>query len=212
MRRRLIRKRHTALPVALLCALAGLAGCRPGTPDTAASAPLGPSSPTGPAGNAGVGTQSPTPAGTPGTTGCRKAELAVTTAGQSGGSGHRGVVLVFTNSGTRSCQLRGYPGVAALDAAGAQVAQARRTSAGYLGGLASGAQIPAVTLSAGQSASAMVEALAFNAADGSACTAYRGLLVTAPDDVESTRLPWDTDGCSDLQVHPVVPGTTGRAG
>ena len=101
--------------------------------------------------------------------------------------------------------------LAAVDADGSQVAQARRTPKGYLGGLAAGSP-PVLTLAPGESASALVEALAFNAFDGSACKAFGGLLVTVPDDTVATRLPWDSDGCSDLEVHPVVAGTTGRSG
>jgi Protein of unknown function (DUF4232) len=122
------------------------------------------------------------------------------------------VVLVFTNTGAVPCGTRGYPGVAALNAGGAQIAQAARTTSGYLGGLGAGRAIPNVTLPAGGAASAMVEALAFNASDGSACTAYAGLLVTPPDETHSVKLPWGSDGCSALQIHPMVPGTTGRLG
>jgi hypothetical protein len=134
----------------------------------------------------------------------------VSTGAQNAGSGHRSVVLLFTNTTGQPCRLTGYPGVAGMDTRDAQVAQAQRTPKGYLGGLASG-RPPVVTLAPGQSASALVEALAFNASDGSACTPFAGLLVTAPDDTVSTRLPWGNDGCSDLQVHPVVAGTSGRS-
>jgi hypothetical protein len=58
----------------------------------------------------------------------------------------------------------------------------------------------------------MMQAMTFNVADGSACTTYAGLLVTVPDDTESTRLPWGNDGCSEPETHPVVLGTDGRAG
>lgn len=190
-----------------------LTGCQP----TAPTAPATPGPPPVPASSALASGPAPagsrataSPAGAAALAGCTKAGLALSTGSPSSGSGHRSVVVVFTNTANRPCRLVGYPGVAALNAGGDQVAQARRTAGGYLGGLAGGGQPPVVTLLAGQSASAMVEAMAFNPADGSACAGYRGLLVTAPDDVESTRLPWDTDGCADLQVHPVVPGTTGR--
>lgn len=126
------------------------------------------------------------------------------------GSGHRGVALILTNTGGRACRVSGYPGVGGLDAGGKRV-QARQTPGGYLGGLGSGSP-STVTLVPGASASALVEALAFNASDGSACAAFGGLLVTVPDDTVVTRLSWQTDACSDLQVHPVVPGTTGRTG
>src|SRR3989442_952190 len=69
---------------------------------------------------------------------CRRPGVVVSVGAHDAGSGHRGVVLVFTNTGAQPCRLFGYPGVAGLDAGGAQVAQARRTPNGYLGGLASG--------------------------------------------------------------------------
>jgi len=70
---------------------------------------------------------------------------------------------------------------------------------------------PVVSLAAGASASATVEALAFDQA-GNACTAYAGLLVTPPDETHSVRVAWGSDGCSELEIHPVVAGTTGQAG
>jgi uncharacterized protein DUF4232 len=120
------------------------------------------------------------------------------------------MALVFTNTGSVACRLHGYPTVAALDGHDAQVALATQTKNGYMGGLAAGKAIPDVTLSPGGSASALVEALAFNASNGSACTAYAALLVTPPNETHSARLAWTNDGCSDLQVHPIVPGVTGR--
>jgi hypothetical protein len=207
---------RTGLLVALVCTGGMLSAC--GTQAAAAgdsapaTTPPGAAAPAAaaPSGTAPAPAQ---PAGAPDTATppCRRPGVVVSAGGQGAGSGHRGVVLVFTNTGARACRLVGYPGVAGLDAAGSQVAQARRTPSGYLGGLLSGGAPPVVTLAAGQSASAMVEALAFNAPDGSACTAFAGMLVTVPDDTVTTRLPWGNDGCGDLQVHPVVAGSTGRS-
>ncbi|MGI5239129.1 DUF4232 domain-containing protein [Dactylosporangium sp. CA-139066] len=133
---------------------------------------------------------------------CRAASgLKVTAGPQNAGSGHRSVTLVFTNRGARPCRMTGYPGVAALDAGGGQVAQAKRTLHGYLGGAQS---VQTVTIPAGGTAEAVVEAMAFNPADGSACAAYAGLLVTPPDDTASTQLPWGNDGCAELEIHPVT--------
>jgi hypothetical protein len=120
------------------------------------------------------------------------------------------MVLVFTNTGGSVCRLFGYPGVAALDSGGTQIEQATRTTSGYLGGLAAGHTAQAAYLSKGESAAAIVEALAFNSSGGSACTAYAGLLVTPPNETHSIKLAWDNDGCSGLQIHPVVLGTTGQ--
>jgi hypothetical protein len=137
---------------------------------------------------------------------CTVDKLKVTAVDGGAGSGHRAVVLLFTNTSGSPCRLYGYPGVAALDSHGAQVAQARRTLSGYLGGTTQPAAN--VDIASGQSASAMVEASAAGS-DGSSCVAYPAILVTPPDETRSIKLAWPGDGCSDLQIHPVVPGTTG---
>jgi Protein of unknown function (DUF4232) len=137
---------------------------------------------------------------------CTLDKLKVTTGTGDAGTGHRSIPLIFTNTSSAPCRLYGYPGVAALDGHGNQVAQARRTLSGYLGGTTTG---PAnVDISGGQSASALVELIAFNV-DGTACTAYPALLVTPPDETHSVKVAIGTDGCSDPQIHPVVPGITG---
>ncbi len=133
---------------------------------------------------------------------CTAAHLEITLAQGGSGSGHRSAVLTFRNTGSGTCQLYGYPGVAGLDAHGAQLEQAARTTSGYLGGLR-GTTMAVVNLSAGQSASATVEALAFRP-DGSSCSGYAALLVTPPNETHAVRLAWNTDACSDLQIHPVV--------
>lgn len=131
---------------------------------------------------------------------CRLASgLKVTAGMDQAGSGHRSLQLVFTNGGSTPCRMRGYPGVAAVDAAGTQTAQARRTPGGYLGG----GTVTSLTLAVGQSSSAVVEAVAFNR-DGTSCTPYAGLVVTPPDDTRLAPVAWRTDACADLEVHPVT--------
>lgn len=164
--------------------------------------------------NAAMPTTPPTPT-TPAKTGGAVATvrcevrngLAVSAGAEDAGLGHRSFTLVFINRGRAACRLHGYPGVAGLDASGRQTSQAKRTLSGYLGGVRGAA--PTVTIAPGESASALVEGQGFDK-NGNACPGYRGLLVTAPDDTRSTRLSWTTDTCDTLQVHPVVPGVTGR--
>jgi hypothetical protein len=141
---------------------------------------------------------------------CVLKQLAVTITGGDAGSTHRSRVVLFRNTGSAGCFLQGYPGVAALDAKGKQVDQAERTTAGYLGGLRSG-KPPRVSLAPGTTASAMVEATAATSS-GDSCTAYAGLLVTPPDETHSAKLTWGSDGCANLEIHPVVPGSTGSKG
>ncbi|MFI5909728.1 DUF4232 domain-containing protein [Dactylosporangium sp. NPDC051541] len=152
----------------------------------------------------------PTPPGTTSgsaaTVPCRAPQVTVGAGGNDAASGHRVLVLLFTNHGDTPCRMRGYPGVAAVDASGTQVAQATRTLSGHMGGVTA---ITSVLLPPGQTAAARVEALAADPQTGSPCAAWRSLLVTVPDDTVSSRVPWPGDGCADLEVHPVVPGQTG---
>ena len=205
------RSTRVALFAMLVGAGSVLAACGNPAADAGASSALPSTAGSVTASSTGAAPVSATSTGSAAASPCRRPGVRVATGDRDAGSGHRSVALVFTNTGTQPCRLSGYPGVAGVDATGSQVAQARRTLHGYLGGLSAGPP-PVLTLVPGESASALVEALAFNASDGSACTAYRGLLVTVPDDTVSTQLPWDTDGCSDLEVHPVVSGTAGRSG
>ena len=41
------------------------------------------------------------------------------------------------------------------------------------------------------------------------CTTYQGLLVTPPDERYPVRLDRTVTTCTDLQIHPVVPGESG---
>lgn len=142
----------------------------------------------------------------PAETDCPLSQLQVSDRAGGSGSTHRSVILVFRNTSSTRCHLTGYPGVAALNSHDAQIAQAARTLSGYMGGATSSGS---VTLAAGDSVSATVEALAIDAATGNSCTPYAGILVTPPNETHSIKLVWPSDGCSALQIHPVVPGTTG---
>ena len=74
-----------------------------------------------------------------------------------------------------ACQMQGYPGIAALNAAGRQIKQAVRQAG----------QPTVIILKPGQTASAEVSA---NTASCITLTSVSGLLVTAPDQRTSTRL------------------------
>ena len=103
-------------------------------------------------------------------------------------------VVTFTNVGRSTCVIPGYPGVAALNAQGVQVAQAAR----------GGEAARPVFLRPGATASSMVAA---NTASCASPVAVPGLLVTAPDQYTSVRLGSAGEMClHSLTVHPVVPG------
>lgn len=154
---------------------------------------------------------SPPPAPAPSTTApnggpppCLTKQLSTIDKPGAAGLGHVGIVLVFTNKGP-TCTLSGYPGVDGVRA-GTAVVHAQRTLSGYLGGAPS---VAAVTLTAGQSASALLEG--FGApVSGQPCTAYTSLLVTPPNNRESAPLTSRAPLCSP-QIHPVVKGAAGGA-
>jgi hypothetical protein len=105
-------------------------------------------------------------------------------------------VVTFTNEGSAPCRTQGYPGIAALNAAGAQIKQAARV----------GETAPLIVLDPGQTASALVSA---NTASCTAPTPVRGLLVTAPDQRTSTRLGAAGQFClNSLTVGTLKPGNS----
>ncbi len=130
-----------------------------------------------------------------------------------GGAGlsHVGVVLRFRDTGASACTLTGYPG-ATLVTAGGLLVPARRTPAGYLGGLPSSTHtIPVLRLAPGASASALLEGLDADVAHGGGpCPRYAHLLVTAPNQRLTIRLPTPLRQVCQPEVHPVVPGMSGR--
>jgi Protein of unknown function (DUF4232) len=117
--------------------------------------------------------------------------------GALAGMSHADNVVTFTNTGSATCRIQGYPGVAALNAAGKQIQQAAR---------ATGVRIPLVTLAPGQVASAEISG---NTASCTKLTSVPGLLVTAPDQRESTRLGRYQSFCvKSLEIGPVHPGNS----
>lgn len=162
-------------------------------------------------------TSSPSPAVSPPAQGtavlpepkCLPDQIMVRAGHEGAGLGHEGVVILFTNTGTGPCTLRGYPGVAGLNSLGRQVTQAIRTPYGYLGGRFNKGPIPAVRLSAGGIAAALVEGTSIPYANSPTCPAYPSLLVTPPGQRRAAQLLAGLPGCSALQVHPVLSGATG---
>jgi len=201
-----------------------IAGCGSASPSGSQSAsPAGgqaqaaPASSTAPASSAGASpVPSVNPGGTmvsasPGGSGaagagteCTAAHLAIAYTdnkqirqGALAGMSHADAVVTFTNTGSASCRIQGYPGVAALNAAGQQIQQAAR---------ASGDKIPLVTLAPGQVASAEITG---NTASCTKLTSVPGLLVTAPDQRTSAHLGRYQSFCvKSLGVGPVYPGNS----
>lgn len=151
-------------------------------------------------GGSGAGGSSAAAAGTE----CIAAHLAIAYTdnkqirqGALAGMSHADNVVTFTNTGSATCRIQGYPGMAALNAAGKQIQQAARASVG---------RIPLVTLAPGQVASAEITG---NTASCTKPASVPGLLVTAPDQRTSVRLgPYGTVCVNSLGIGPVHPGNS----
>src|SRR5579863_771555 len=112
---------------------------------------------------------------------CTNSQVVVSDSGGSAALGHAADLILFTNDSQSTCTLTGYPGVDELNASGQQAVHAIRTLSGYMGGLWPGATTPPrVSLSPGQTASAIVEGSNFPIGTATSCP-YYDLLVTPPN-------------------------------
>lgn len=135
---------------------------------------------------------------------CTSAQLKVAYTGNAqirngalDGMSHADSVITFTNVGSATCRTQGYPGVAALDAAGHQIKQAAR-------GQAASGQIPLIELKPGQAASAEITG---NTASCTNLTKVAAFLVTAPDQRTSIRLAGPHEFClNSLGIGPLQRG------
>jgi hypothetical protein len=113
------------------------------------------------------------------------------------GMSHADSVITFTNVGSATCRTQGYPGVAALDAAGHQIKQAVR-------GQATSGQMPLIELKPGQQASAEITG---NTASCTSLTQVAAFLVTAPNQRTSIRLAGAHEFClGSLGIDPLQRG------
>ena len=123
------------------------------------------------------------------------------------GLGHVGVVLIFTDKGrSPPCTVRGYPQVTL------SAHRVTRTLLGYLGGLEGTSVLPTVTLSPGQSASALLEGSDIERT-GHRCSRVTAVRVALPGSTSSTMVQLERGNemtvCGGLEVHPVVAGGSG---
>jgi hypothetical protein len=138
---------------------------------------------------------------------CSSNHLSVHNSESEGAAGHGFVVLVFENIGSHSCTLTGYPRVHALSARGHLLARAAHTVSGYGGGAQA---VNTIVIRPGHHASAVVEYLNFNPVTDGNCAFSHDISVWAPHRTHRFVLPVSVSAC-ELQVHPVVAGTSGQA-
>jgi hypothetical protein len=102
--------------------------------------------------------------------------------------------LVLRNVGTRTCQLRGYPGVSLLDAHGAQIGDPATRSSG---------PTDLVPLAPGAVASAQVHTA--NHVTGTTCTSTStSMKVYPPNEFDAIVFPVAYTACGGFDVAPLV--------
>lgn len=164
----------------------------------ASSASASPSAPvTGPAAS------SPASGGTPE---CRTADLGFALGPANGTAGTIYIPVQFTNTGTRACEIVGFPGVSYVSQNGTQVGApaARQGAAG-----------PAVVLQPGQTASSLVGMVDVGVFSASSCrpTPVAGLRIYPPDQTRAKVVAHPGTGCAgnppdpQLRVRSVTAGS-----
>jgi hypothetical protein len=94
---------------------------------------------------------------------CSNGQVQVSNGGEQAASGHREAILTFSLlPGVGPCTLTGYPGVDS--GTGGPLIHAKRTLSGFMGGVRTDTP-PTITVSASQSAHAIVEGVAVDAND-----------------------------------------------
>lgn len=150
------------------------------------------------------------PAARAGTGACSTAQLSVRlgAAGHAAGSSYQ--PLVFTNTGTSSCTLTGYPGVS-------YIAPRTAKQVGAAASRNSQHAVKTVTLGAGGHASAMVQLVDYRNFPAKRCTAatVNGLRVYPPGETSAVYVAFATprSACASdvgqLTVQAVVAGVSG---
>ena len=157
--------------------------------------------------NSGAGSNS----GSGGTTACTGSEIRVSLGEGGVAMSHEGFVLIFTNTSSQTCTMKGYPGVAIMNGS-TVVLNATRTLNGFIGDghgtPLSG--VPLVTLAPGATASAELE-FVVNAGEPCYPNGSGTVEVTPPNTTTTTGTRSETVGtsgiCADFEIHPVVAGT-----
>jgi hypothetical protein len=188
---------------------AALAGCGGGSSSSASSTPSTP--PTATVTTTATATSSPSSAPTSTTSApnagggaCTDGSIRVSAGQQGAGLGHNLTVLLFHNVTSRTCDLRGYPGVTPY-VHSERGTTARRTTTGYFGN----APVRVVRIRPSGVASAMVDGSDSPTDDKRSCPTYTSLKVTPPNLFDSATLEVKIPACARLTVEPVAPGKHG---
>jgi Protein of unknown function (DUF4232) len=132
---------------------------------------------------------------------CTTAHLQASIGQSDAGAGQLYAPIVFVNTDTTPCVMRGFPGVSILDQAGNQIGQPATRE---------GSEGSAVTITPGGSASAILHT-ANGDLSGQACTpASASIRIYPPDNTVAMVIGASFSACGGFSVGTVVAGATGR--
>ena len=149
---------------------------------------------------------------------CATGKVSVKFGAEDASSTHKSLVLLFTNTGSSTCTLTGYPGATVTDSGMDNfepLVNATRTLRGFEGGAGA---VTTVSLAPGGTVSALLEWLDFppngETPVAANCPGMAGgyLEITPPNTTVSSRFDPPGDMCQQIQIHPVVTGDSGRSG
>ena len=152
-----------------------------------------------------------------GSNACATGKVSVKLGAEDASSTHKGLVLLFTNTGSSTCTLTGYPGATVTDNGVGDfepLVNATRTLRGFEGGAGA---VSTVSLAPGGTVSALLEWLDFppngQTPVAANCPGMAGgyLEITPPNTTVSSRFDPPGDMCQQIQIHPVVTGGSGRS-
>ena len=116
------------------------------------------------------------------------------------GAGQRYTIVVLTNTGTKACDLRGFPGVSLLDANGKQIGEPASRE---------GSEGATISIAPGASASTTLHTSA--AGLGAQCDPTSAQLrVYPPDNTASLTITAAYSACGGFRVSTLVAGTAGN--
>ena len=195
----LTRNARRGLPAAVLLAVTlALTACDPNDPSSASSAP--------PNGDASSSVAPPGESGSDDKAdpGCATDRLRITTEQGDSAAGRTSFRLVFQNTGTDACTLRGYPGVSFVKGQGTQLGKAAARTAGST-----------VTVTLAGHGYAHADLQTVNGQGGytdeqCALTTVPALRIYPPNRTEPADIPWNRKECvgpdvQNLWVGPVHP-------
>jgi hypothetical protein len=138
---------------------------------------------------------------------CLTSNLHITLGNGGAGAGTDFTILDFTNSGTSTCTLFGFPGVSLINSSGAQIGAAATRNPSK--------PATAITLAPGAKANATLGVANAENYPASACkpTAAAQLKVFPPNQTQAIELPFTATGCAVSSTHQLgVTAVTAGAG